>query len=82
MIDGMTSLINIPKITQLSKMIDGITSLINIPNIPLLQNCPFPITGHPKQKSWLYAGYENGIKKNSAARLVSRLSIMCNFVKI
>ena len=30
MIDGMTSLINIHKIMQLSKMIDGMTSLINI----------------------------------------------------
>ena len=44
MIDGMMSLINIPKIMQLSKMIDGMTSLINIPNIPLLQNQTLYIT--------------------------------------
>ena len=30
---AMMSLINIPKIMQLSKMIDGMTSLINIPKI-------------------------------------------------
>jgi len=47
----VTPLINIPEITQLSKMIDGMTSLINIPNILLLQFCPFPITVIPEEGS-------------------------------